>query len=242
MDTPVRRGLESSNRQVDVTGRMRLTILAITLVAVGATGSWAQDTRALRKQASAGDAAAQYELARSYVDEAANALSEKRAMRDLKRAVEWYSKSAEQGFARAQFELGRLYILGRGVEPDPERGVELQIEAAEQGLPEAQFETGLNYMSGIVVEQDIELALDMFHKAAKQSHVPALKHLGTMYFQAVGVEKDLAQAHMWFSIAASNDDMASAGYLPVLESIMDEVQIDEARTLAAQWQTDHMAE
>lgn len=225
-----------------MTGRMRLTILATTLVAVASAGSWAQDAGALRKQASAGDAAAQYELARHYVNESGNARSEKRALRDLKRAVEWYSKSAEQGFARAQFELGRLYILGTGVELDHDRGVDLQIEAAEQGLPEAQFEIGLKYLSGIVLEYDLELALDMFHKAAEQRHVPALKQLGTMYFQAVGVEKDLVQAHMWFSIAALNDDKATAGYLPILESIMDEVQIDEARTLAAQWQTDHMAE
>jgi TPR repeat protein len=221
---------------------MRLAILVTIFVALGSAATWAQNTGDIRKKASSGDAAAQFEMARHYVNEADSARNEKRALRDLKRAVEWYTKSAKQGFALAQFELGRLYILGRGVEQDRDRGVNLQIEAAEQGLPEAQFEIGLQYLSGTVLDHDLAAALDMFHKAAEQRHLPALKQLATMYFQAGGVEKDLVEAYQWFRIAAANDDKAAAGYLPIMESVMDEAQIEEARALAAQWQVDHMAE
>jgi hypothetical protein len=37
-------------------------------------------------------------------------------------------------------------------------------------------------------------------------------------------------------------DKDAKGYIPVLEAIMDEAQIDEARSLAAQWQADHTSE
>jgi len=222
--------------------RMRLTILVTLLVTLASAGSWAQDTGAMRKKASAGDAAAQFELAQFYVNEARTARNDKRALRDFDRAVEWYAKSAEQGFAQAQFELGHLYILGRGVEQDRAAGVGWQIEAAKQGLPEAQLEIGLQYLSGAILEHDLELALDMLHKAAEQRYLPAMRQLGTMYFQAAGVEKNLVLAYQWFSIAAANDDKAAAGYLPILESIMVETQVDEARASAAQWQVDYVGE
>jgi len=221
---------------------MRFAISAAILIAFCFTGSWAEDTADIRKKAESGDAAAQFELAQYYVSEADKARSQRRALRDQKRAFDWYSRSAEQGFAKAQFNLGHMYILGQGVDQDRSQGVDWQVKAAEQGLVEAQFEIGLRYLSGAVLEPDLESGLDMLNKAANQRHVPAQKQLGTMYFQGVGVDKDLVEAHMWFSVAALNDDKASQGYLPTLESIMDEAQIDEARALAAQWQADYMGE
>jgi len=221
---------------------MRFTIIAATLIAVCSTGSWANDTADIRKKAESGDAAAQFELAQYYVSEADKARSQKRALRDQKRAFDWYSRSAEQGFAEAQFNLGRMYVLGQGVDQDISQGMDWQVRAAEQGLAEAQFEIGLQYLSGAVLEQNSESALDMFNKAANQRHLPALKQLGTMYFQGVGVEKDLVQAHLWFSAANLSGEKDAKGYIPVLESIMDEAQIDEARSLAAQWQADYMGE
>ena len=38
---------------------------------------------------------------------------------DIKKAAEWFTKSADQGFENAQFMLGQCYQYGRGVEKDP---------------------------------------------------------------------------------------------------------------------------
>jgi len=221
---------------------MRFTLFAAILIAFCSAGSWADDTADIRKKAESGDAAAQFELAQYYESEAGKARSERRALRDQKRAFDWYTRSAEQGFAKAQFNLGHMFILGQGVDQDKSQGVDWQIKAAEQGLAEAQFEIGLRYLSGADLEPDLESGLDMLDKAANQRHVPAQKQLGTMYFQGVGVEKDLVQAHLWFSAADLSGDRDAKGYIPTLESIMDAAQIDEARALAAQWQADHKDE
>lgn len=221
---------------------MRFALFTAILIAFCSTGSWADDTADIRKKAESGDAAAQFELAQYYESEAGKARSERRTLRDQKRAFDWYSRSAEQGFAKAQFNLGHMYILGQGVDQDKSQGVDWQVKAAEQGLAEAQFEIGLRYLSGAVLEQDLDSALDMFTEAANQHHVPAQKQLGTMYFQGAGVAKDLVQAHLWFSAAALNEDRAAQGYLSILESVMDGTQIEDARALAAQWQADHMGE
>ena len=57
-----------------------------------------------------------------------------------------------------------------------------------------------------------------------------------MYFQGEGVAKDVVQAHMWFNIAAQANDESAKRYLNVLEFVMDDVQIENALALAAEWQ------
>ena len=53
------------------------------------------------------------------------------------KALEWYTKAAEQGDATAQYNLGACYEYGEGVEQDMEKAVELYRKAAEQGDADA---------------------------------------------------------------------------------------------------------
>ena len=221
---------------------MRLASIAAIFLAFCSAGSWADDTADMRKKAESGDAAAQFDLAQFYEREASKARSERRTLRDQKQAFDWYTRSAEQGFSKSQFNLGRVYFHGHGVAQDKDLAVGWQIKAAEQGLAEAQYAVGNVYLYGGILEQDVELALDLFTKAANQHHLPAQKQLGVLYFEGTAVPQDVVQAHLWFSIAALNGDYSTQSYLPPLEFIMDEAQIDEARALAAQWQADYMSE
>ncbi len=52
--------------------------------------------------------------------------------------VRWYRKAAEQGSARAQYNLGHAYYNGEGVVKDPEEAVRWYRKAAEQGDADAQ--------------------------------------------------------------------------------------------------------
>ena len=52
---------------------------------------------------------------------------------DDKKAVEWLTKAAEQGVARAQNNLGWMYEKGRGVAKDDKTAVRWYTKAAEQG-------------------------------------------------------------------------------------------------------------
>ena len=53
--------------------------------------------------------------------------------KDYVKAVEWYQKSAEQGNAYAQANLGNCYYYGEGVSKDITKAVEWFRKAAEQG-------------------------------------------------------------------------------------------------------------
>lgn len=76
----------------------------------------------------AGDAAAQLYLAYMY-------LRGEGTEQDLEKAFEWTEKSAEQGFAQAQNELGRAY---EQMKQDYNKAIEWYKKAAAQGFQEAQ--------------------------------------------------------------------------------------------------------
>jgi TPR repeat protein len=53
--------------------------------------------------------------------------------RNEKKAVELFTRAAEQGHARAQCVLGLCFRQGRGVAQDKEKAVEWYTRAAKQG-------------------------------------------------------------------------------------------------------------
>ena len=57
--------------------------------------------------------------------------------RNYEKAIEWYFKAAEQGNARAQYRLGRMYKEGNGLEQNYVKAAELYHNAAEQGYKRA---------------------------------------------------------------------------------------------------------
>ncbi|MDQ9821122.1 tetratricopeptide repeat protein [Acinetobacter bereziniae] len=56
---------------------------------------------------------------------------------DHKKAAEWFSKAAVNGFASSQYALAVMYLNGDGVPQDAEKGFTLLQSAARQGQPEA---------------------------------------------------------------------------------------------------------
>jgi hypothetical protein len=62
---------------------------------------------------------------------------------------------AEQGDARAQYYLGRLYSLGGGVPESELDAVKWYREAAEQGYAMAQYQLGRAYEKGVGVLRDV---------------------------------------------------------------------------------------
>ena len=109
---------------------------------------------------------------------------------------------AEQGFAGAQFNLGVLYLTGRGVPQDHTEAVRWFRRAAEQDYAGAQFNLGFMYLTGRGVPQDYVKALNWYKKAAEQDDASAQENLGLMYAQGQGVPQDYAEAAKWFQKAA----------------------------------------
>jgi TPR repeat protein len=57
--------------------------------------------------------------------------------------ISWYQKAADQGYAGAQYDLGFMYVNGKGVLKDDKQAVYWYQKAADQGYAEAQSILGV---------------------------------------------------------------------------------------------------
>ncbi len=131
--------------------------------------------------------------------------------KDEQKAVEWFQKAADQGYAVAQFNMGMGYANGRGVDKDERKAVEWFQKAADQGYAAAQNNLGWMYGNGIGVDKDEQKAVEYYQKAADQGDATAQVNLGGMYANGRGVDKDERKAVEWYQKAADQGD-ATAQY------------------------------
>ena len=102
--------------------------------------------------------------------------------------VEQLFDAAEKGDAKAQFEWGRCYQEGKGVDKDLNEAVKLYTEAGKQGNLDAQLALGFLYHSissgmagnGMVLQADgyEKMATEWFSKAAEQGNAVAECYMG----------------------------------------------------------------
>lgn len=86
---------------------------------------------------------------------------------DFKTALNIWMASAKAGDAEAQQNVGHIYEMGLGTEPDYARAAEWYQRAAEQGLKSAQVSLGYLYERGLGVPRDSALTLHWYRLAAE---------------------------------------------------------------------------
>lgn len=159
-----------------------------------------QELAVLTKKAEAGDAEAQFALGMMHRD-GFNYDKDGKFLND--ETIEWLQKAANQGHAKAQFNLAAAYSFGRGVPKDTAKAMELYQKAAAQGNSDAQYHLATVYYKGNNgVTKDLAKAAELFQSAAAQGNVNAQGRLGGMYLKGEGVPKDLAKAAEWWHKAA----------------------------------------
>ena len=94
--------------------------------------------------------------------------------------LEW-TQVAQDGNARAQYNLGWMHANGRGTAQDYKQAIKWYTKSAEQGNFNAQYNLGNLYYSGRGAEQNNKLAFSWFMKAAEQGDAPAQYNIGKMY-------------------------------------------------------------
>lgn len=149
------------------------------------------------KKAFQGNASSQCEMGDYYAEKDSNHL-------DYNEAAKWYSESADNGYKRAFFELGRLYDQNPPeIEGAKEKAFNIYKDMAEQGLPTAQCILGMKYWFGDGVEIDFKKAVQWLTKAADQKHEDAIRNLADLY----SAMNDIENANKWYKVgAAAGDD------------------------------------
>ena len=155
-------------------------------------------------------------------------------------AVREWRPLAEQGDAKAQYNLGLMYRKGQGVPQDDAEAVGWWRKAAEQGNAGAQNNLGVMYRNGHGVPQDDAEAVGWWRKAAEQGDANAQYNLGLIYKNGQGVPQDEAQAYMWFKLSSSTfppgeDRDDAVKNRDIVAKKMTPAQIAEAQKLAREW-------
>jgi TPR repeat protein len=89
-------------------------------------------------------------------------------------------KKAKKGDKVAQFELGKMYHFGDGIEKDKSEAHKWFIKSAEQGYAEAQYISGLSLVNGDGVSANVDKGLELLYNAANQGFSEAQFGLGIM--------------------------------------------------------------
>ena len=90
--------------------------------------------------------------------------------------MKWSRLAAEQGYARAQNNLGVMYYNGQGVPQDYAEAMKWYRLAAEQGYASAQHNLGVMYNNGNGVPQDYVQAHKWFNLSAASGNASAIKN------------------------------------------------------------------
>lgn len=117
---------------------------------------------------------------------------------DWAAAAQCFRKAASAGYGPAQYELGRLYADGMGVERNLRQAAFWYRKAADQGDAEAQNNLGALYAKGQGVRRSDSQAVHWYRLAAAQNDPEAISNLGMMYLRGRGVKRDFTRAFQLF--------------------------------------------
>jgi TPR repeat protein len=109
---------------------------------------------------------------------------------------------AQAGDAKAQVQLGHLYVKGEGVTNSYAEAAKWFRRAADQTNSEALLSLGELYEAGQGVRKDLDQAIKLYRQAAEQGNANGQYTLAFMYESGRGVPQNHVEAAKWFQRAA----------------------------------------
>ena len=152
-----------------------------------------------QKQAEQGDRVAQYRLGLAY-ERAMGELEE-----DPEKALEWYEKSAKQGYYKAYSQIGYLFDDCGPLSTDYVKARVYYEHAVklEPNDPLANYFLGWLYKEGDGVKQDVAKGIEFLKKSANENYQPAMLTLGNIYQNGHhNIPVDWNEAAKWYQKSA----------------------------------------
>jgi localization factor PodJL len=126
---------------------------------------------------------------------------------------------AEQGYAPAQNDLGKLFESGDIGQTKDLSTARLWTErAAKSGMGEAMHRMGLYHYYGQGGAQNPVLAAQWFRRAAERGMLDSQYNLAQLYETGLGVTANSAEAYRWYLIAAQSGDQEALKKVAILKA------------------------
>ena len=117
--------------------------------------------------------------------------------------LEWLTEAADAGRVHAQYELGKIYRDGRGVEKDALLAAAWLTRAAEQGSDAASYALGaLLLTGGEGLAKDILSALNWLRRSAEDGNQYAQYRLGRLLLRGEDAPREIEEAVRWLTASA----------------------------------------
>ena len=117
--------------------------------------------------------------------------------------LEWLTEAAEAGLVHAQYELGKIYRDGRGVEKDALLAAAWLTRAAEQGSDTASYALGVLLLTGGEgLAKDILSALNWLRRSAEDGNQYAQYRLGRLLLRGEDAPREIEEAVRWLTASA----------------------------------------
>src|SRR5699024_1566298 len=144
---------------------------------------------------------------------------------------------AEQGNAKAQYNMGVIYDRGYGVPVNHEQARQWYRKAAAQGYARAAHNLAIMHQKGHGVAVDYARAVHWFRQAAENGEPAAGNNLAVMYAQGQGVPRNLPVAAAWAARAARAGNRPARTNLDIITPQLPAAQI-EADAVAVRLEPD----
>jgi len=127
-------------------------------------------------------------------------------------SLDCFTKAAELGHEKAQYEMGVLFLNGKWVEKDESKALEYFQLAANQNYPEAYYQLGYCYEHGYGTERDLKYAAKMYHKGADLENSDCYVKLYRFYVLGRGVERDYVKSLEYAKKASDAGNLDGKAY------------------------------
>lgn len=156
------------------------------------------------------------------------------------KSVEWLKYSANNEYADAQYQLGGMYLNGKGVPQNYTLAIHYLQKAADYDNAGAQCDLGYCYANGYGVNASIEQGFKWTRKAhengnktaeanlswyfnqfkslAEGGNIGAAYYTGLCYYKGFGTSVNENSALKWFKIGAEGGDGSCQNYLAIMYS------------------------
>lgn len=153
------------------------------------------------KAAVEGDAKAQYQLYNFYVNS------------DKKKAAYWLEKSANNGYAQAQFTYAKI-LMAKG---DTDKAIDLLQKASQNNLTPASDYLGKYYY-------DLKLYQRAFKQLRQSKSANAFYIQAKMFEEGAGCDKNYAEAYTYYARAASLGKKEATKDMQRVNALLDSEQ------------------
>ena len=137
--------------------------------------------------------AVMYDQGQCYVDQ------------DLDKAVQWYQRAADMGYAESQFQLAGILMMEDSKYYDASRAIKYLSAAADGGQVEAQHQLGMAYAFGSNgVRRSVPKARKYLEASCKGGYDQAMVDYANLCFEGQALPRDMATAAKWFVEAAKH--------------------------------------